>query len=251
LSELDGWWAEGYAPDAGWALGDGQEHGEPDWDAREAEALYRLLEEHVVPEFYARDGSGIPRAWVARIRTSLANLAPRFSTNRMIWEYAERFYLPAANFAGRMAADAFHRARELARWKATIFHGWSAVRVEEVHALSNGTRRVGEGYVVESRVRLGTLGPQDVCVELHFGELDAQRRLVAPRSAGMQRVGEAGDGVYLYRGEIPCTASGMHGYTVRVRPCHPDANNLLATGRSLVVKARGRHASSAGGLVGR
>ncbi len=96
LSELDGWWAEAYTPEVGWALGDGQEHGDdPAWDAMEAEALYDLLEREVIPEFYTRDEQGIPSAWVARMRESMARLTPRFSTNRAVREYTEQYYLPA------------------------------------------------------------------------------------------------------------------------------------------------------------
>ena len=98
LSELDGWWAEAYTPDVGWALGDGQEHGDdPAWDAAEAEALYDLLEREVIPEFYARDEHGIPTAWVARMRESMAQLTPRFSAHRAVREYTEQRYLPAAS----------------------------------------------------------------------------------------------------------------------------------------------------------
>ena len=97
LSELDGWWAEAYTPEVGWALGDGQEHGDdPAWDAAEAEALYDLLEREVIPEFYRRDEYGIPTAWVARMRESMAQLTPRFSANRTVREYTEQHYLPAA-----------------------------------------------------------------------------------------------------------------------------------------------------------
>ncbi|HXV78865.1 MAG TPA: alpha-glucan family phosphorylase, partial [Candidatus Binatia bacterium] len=97
LSELDGWWAEAYAPEVGWAIGDGQEHGDdPLWDAAEAEALYTLLEQEVVPEFYRRDERGIPTAWVARIRESMARLTPFFSANRTVREYTEKHYIPAA-----------------------------------------------------------------------------------------------------------------------------------------------------------
>ena len=97
LSELDGWWAEAYSPEVGWALGDGKEHGDdPAWDAIEAEALYTLLEQEVIPEFYNRDPGGIPVAWVKRIRESMARLAPRFSANRAVREYTEQYYLPAA-----------------------------------------------------------------------------------------------------------------------------------------------------------
>ena len=97
LSELDGWWAEAYTPEVGWALGDGQEHGDdPAWDAVEADALYDLLEREVIPEFYTRDESGIPTAWVKRMRESMARLTPRFSANRAVREYTEQHYLPAA-----------------------------------------------------------------------------------------------------------------------------------------------------------
>jgi starch phosphorylase len=97
LSELDGWWAEAYTPDVGWALGDGQEHhDDPAWDAAEALALYDLLERQVVPEFYNRDENGIPRAWVAKMRESMARLTPQFSANRTVREYTEKYYLPAA-----------------------------------------------------------------------------------------------------------------------------------------------------------
>ena len=96
LSELDGWWAEAYTPEMGWALGDGQEHGDdPAWDAAEAEALYDLLEREVIPEFYARDEQGIPTAWVARMRNSMASLTPRFSADRAVREYTEQHYLQA------------------------------------------------------------------------------------------------------------------------------------------------------------
>ena len=113
LSELDGWWAEAYAPEVGWALGDGQEHDDnPVWDAAEAEALYELLEHEVVPEFYARDERGIPGAWVARMRESMARLTPHFSTNRVVREYTEKYYMPAASIyleraagKGRIGAD--------------------------------------------------------------------------------------------------------------------------------------------------
>ena len=106
LSELDGWWAEAYTPEVGWALGDGQEHGDdPAWDAVEADALYDLLEREVIPEFYTRDESGIPTAWVKRMRESMARLTPRFSANRTVREYTEQHYLPAAAAYRERAAD--------------------------------------------------------------------------------------------------------------------------------------------------
>src|SRR5262249_50397661 len=97
LSELDGWWAEAYEPGMGWALGDGQEHGDdPAWDAAEADDLYRVLEEQVVPEFYARGADGVPGGWVERMRRSMSTLTPRFSANRTVREYTQCYYLAAA-----------------------------------------------------------------------------------------------------------------------------------------------------------
>ena len=97
LSELDGWWAEAYAPDVGWAIGDGREHGnDPAWDAVEAERLYDLIENEIIPEFYDRDENGVPRRWIARVRESMARLAPHYSANRMLEEYLRSYYIPAA-----------------------------------------------------------------------------------------------------------------------------------------------------------
>lgn len=121
LSELDGWWAEAYTPEVGWALGDGQEHhDDPAWDAAEAEALYALLEREVIPEFYARDGQGILKAWVARMRKSMASLTPRFSADRVVREYTEQHYLPAAAVYRERAADKGAAGRQVVAWQQAL-----------------------------------------------------------------------------------------------------------------------------------
>ncbi len=119
LSELDGWWAEAYSAEMGWALGDGREHGDdPAWDAAEAEALYDVLEHEIVPELYTRDVEGIPAAWVARMRESMARLTPRFSTNRSEREYTQRYYLPAADAYRSRAANRGVTGKRLIDWRA-------------------------------------------------------------------------------------------------------------------------------------
>jgi starch phosphorylase len=121
LSELDGWWAEAYTPEVGWALGDGLEHGDdPAWDATEAERLYDLLEQQVVPEFYARDRNDIPAAWVARMRESMARLTPRFSAARTVREYTEEYYLPAAAAYQRRAAAKGRLGARIVNWRRTL-----------------------------------------------------------------------------------------------------------------------------------
>jgi len=124
LSELDGWWAEAYSPKLGWALGDGKEHGDdPAWNAAEADALYDLLEREVIPEFYARDEQGIPAAWVARMRESMACLTPRYSPSRTIREYTGQHYIPAAEAFQARAANGSALGRQVVegsmRWITT------------------------------------------------------------------------------------------------------------------------------------
>ena len=155
VSELDGWWAEAYTPQVGWALGDGLEHGDDAaWDAIEAEALYDLLEREVIPEFYARDEEGIPRAWVARMRESMARLTPRFSTNRAVCEYTEQHYLPAASAYLERAADKGQVGVEIVDWRHALAQEWSALRFGEVRV---DTR--GEQHVFEVQVYLDGLDP--------------------------------------------------------------------------------------------
>ena len=135
LSELDGWWAEAYTPEVGWALGDGQEHdADPAWDAVEANALYDLLEREVIPEFYTRDENGIPTAWVQRMRESMAQLTPRFSTNRTIHEYTEQHYLPAASAYRERAADKGAAGLRIARWQHTLDEQWANATLRRIES---------------------------------------------------------------------------------------------------------------------
>ena len=132
LSELDGWWAEAYSPEVGWALGDGQEHGDdPAWDAAEAETMYGLLEREIIPEFYARDTNGIPIAWVKRMRESMAQLTPRFSADRAVREYTEQHYLPAAAAYRERAANKGTVARRLVNWRHALEQKWGSLSLAQ------------------------------------------------------------------------------------------------------------------------
>jgi starch phosphorylase len=216
LSELDGWWAEAYSPEVGWALGDGREHLEPEWDAEEAGQLYRLLEEEIVPRFYERDASGIPRSWVARVRTSMARLAPRFSSNRMLREYVERLYLPAARCFGRRRAGGAALAKELATWERKLAQHWGQVRFGDVEVTSDGT-----DWLFRVQVYLGELSPDWVRLELYADPLaGAQDHFVRPLER-MGRIETAVNG-FLYQGAVPGSRPSSH-YTARVVPNHPQA----------------------------
>jgi glycogen phosphorylase len=163
LSELDGWWAEAYAPEVGWALGDRREHGDdPAWDAAEAEALYERLEQEVIPEFYERDKRGIPAAWVARMRESMARLTPRFAASRAVQEYTEQHYLPAAADFRARSADKGAAAQRLVDWRNAQAPRWSAIRFGAVKVESGGDHRL-----ISAEVFLGDSGPDAVRVELY------------------------------------------------------------------------------------
>ncbi len=163
LSELDGWWAEAYTPEVGWALGDGREHDDdPAWDAVEASALYDLLEQKVVAEFYARGESGIPTAWVKRMRESMAQLTPRFSVNRTVREYTEQRYLPAATAFRERAADKGAIGKQVVDWRQTLEQKWATLHFGEVKVETRGGQ-----HVFEVQVCLNDLDPKAVRVQLY------------------------------------------------------------------------------------
>jgi starch phosphorylase len=153
LSELDGWWAEAYAPEVGWALGDGHEHhDEAEWDAAEAEALYSLLEEEIVPLFYNRDEHGVPTAWIARMRESMALLTPRFSANGIVREYTERYYLPAAAAYHERVAEGGAVGAELLQWQRMLAHGWRSIHFGDFRVdTANGGGQGKSSTVQDSR----------------------------------------------------------------------------------------------------
>ena len=163
LSELDGWWAEAYTPEVGWALGDGREHGDdPAWDAVEADALYGLLEQEVIPEFYTRDENGIPTAWVKRMRESMARLTPRFSANRAVREYTEQHYLPAAACYRERAANKGAAGRQMVDWQHGLEQKWPTLRFGEVKVETRG-----EQHIFEVQAFLNDLDSNAVQVELY------------------------------------------------------------------------------------
>ena len=211
LSELDGWWAEAYAPEVGWALGDGLDHGDdPAWDAAEAGALYDRLEREVIPEFYARDAQDIPEAWVARIRESMARLTPRFSAERAVREYTEQRYLPAAAAYHSRAADKGAVGAQMADWQRRLKEKWAALRFGEVRVETRGDQRV-----FEIQAFSGDLDPQAVRIELYADGVGDG----GPVRQEMQRVRPlaGAPGGYVY-GAVVSAARPASDYTARFLP---------------------------------
>ncbi len=222
LSVLDGWWDEAYEPGLGWAIGDRSEVGEPghqDW--LDSQSLYSVLEHEVTPMFYHRLEDGVPRGWVQMIKRSIRQMAPHFSTGRMVREYTERFYMPSSETYGRMAAEGLARARAALEWRERVRTNWALVRVASVGDDASVSNAVGKEVHVRALVDLGHLAPEEVRVQAVVGKVGAAGDLLDRRVEDLRPVGDEA-GSRAFEGTIVCSVPGGQGYSVRVIPHHPD-----------------------------
>jgi starch phosphorylase len=216
LSELDGWWAEAYMPDLGWAIGDGQEHGnDPAWDAAEAEELYDRLEREVIPSFYNRNEKGIPTAWVARMRESMAKLTPQFSANRAVCEYTEKHYLPAATAYLSRVNNKGAIGKGLVDWKNNLKNKWAMLHFGQVKVKTSGDQNV-----FEVQVYCGDLDPNAVRVELYADGINGGTPVRQEMKRGQPLVGATNS--YDFAASM-AMARPATDYTARVVPSHDGA----------------------------
>lgn len=229
LSILDGWWAEGYDPSVGWAIGSGETYDDLEYqNAVEGEALYDLLEKEVIPLFYERGNDKLPRGWIARMKASMSILGPVYNTNRMVRDYAQKFYAPAIERCDQMSADNMQLARELSNWKQRIRQHFDDVKIESVtDSMEQIGAKVGKDIHVEAIITLGALEPSDLLVELYYGSLDDDGQLTSGTAIEMEMVGQENDHRVRYAVDMHCARSGMTGYTVRILPRH----RALVSGR--------------------
>ncbi|MBN2002456.1 MAG: alpha-glucan family phosphorylase [Anaerolineae bacterium] len=223
LSILDGWWDEAYTPQVGWAIGRGEMYEDQSYqDYVEAEALYEMLERDVVPLFYDRGRDKLPRGWIDKMRTCILALSHRFNTNRMVAEYTDRFYMPAAKRFTALTEKKLARAKALAAWKLRIYANWEQIRIDRVESELPTEIKVGDPVTVQAQVYLGALTPEDVSVELYTGLVNPEGDIVKGGSVAMKVIDQMSEGRYAYQAAAACPMSGLHGYTVRVLPHHPD-----------------------------
>ncbi len=198
LSILDGWWCEGYESDTGWAIGAGEDYDNAEYqDEVESKALYDVLENNVVPLFYGRVGDSLPRGWIAMMKSSMRKLGPVFSTNRMVKEYTERFYMRAHDNWDKLSANNFQRARDLVEWKQSVEAVWNQVEIADAHIESSGAE-VGVALKVQASIRLGSLRPDDVVVQIYSGSLDYEQNIQEGTTEPMKCVGSEEDGLFKY-----------------------------------------------------
>ncbi len=231
LSCLDGWWPEAYNGENGWAIGDGRLFEDLGYqDHVESEALYNLLEREIVPMFYERSADDVPRRWIARVKDSMRTICPVFNTHRMLKEYNKNFYQPAVERYLALCHADFKLATELTKWKEELRKQWSDVRVVDVATDAQQVLKVGDRMPLKAHINLGRVKPDQVAVEVYYGQLDADGELTNGVAASLKLVEKRSNGEFLFAGDMPCDSSGRYGYSVRVVPQHADLPNRLFQG---------------------
>ncbi len=218
-SVLDGWWDEAYQTDLGWAIGRGETYDNPDvQDDIESNALYDLLEQHILPLFYDRDQHGYPRQWVAHMKKCMAALAPVFNTNRMVREYTEKFYLSAHHRAKMLGQNNMEYAIAHASQTQRLRSAWGQIGFEEAHADTGQPMGVESTLEVSAVVRLGELSPEDVRVQVYWGLLNNDSHITHGGTTDMKHAEDLGQGRHRFVGVVKPVTSGRHGFALRVIP---------------------------------
>jgi len=221
LSVLDGWWDEADYVRTGWAIGSGEDYDDPEYqDTVEANALYELIEQEVVPLFYDRDENGVPRGWVAKMKDAIYLNTPLFNTSRMVKEYARRAYFPTSDRLRKLSSNQFEPARELAAWQTQLNERWYDMRIEEVNIAASSDLKVNEPFQVTASVNLGQLTHEDVQVELYQGTVQVDGEMHSGIAIPMVYQGKDARGRSTYAVSLQYTISGLQGLSLRVLPQH-------------------------------
>ena len=258
LSVLDGWWDEMYDGENGWAIPTANNGASPEErDDIEAAALYELLETQVAPRFYGltvSDGAGaagpsqsgpqaVPTHWVSMIKHTMSHLGPAVSADRMLKDYVNVLYRPAAVAGRRAVADNFAEAKALAAWTSMVRAAWPQIQVEHVDSVGvSEDPQIGDMLQVNAYVALHDLTPDDVAVEVAYGKAEDSDELADVTVAELKAIEDLGKGRHLFSGTVVIDRSGSFGYTVRVLPKH----TALASKAELGLIVNAREARSSG-----
>lgn len=219
-SILDGWWAEAYNGKNGWAIGEEREYHDPNTqDEADSLSLYSRLEEEIVPSYYDRGANGIPHRWIAIMKEAIRTCAPAFSMRRMVKEYTNRFYVPEIQQGIKIEQNNYEEARILAAWKNRVREAWPGLELY-VEGRRDGQLSLGEGIDVRAWVRTGKLRPEDLTVELVYGEA-RDEHIVIQQALPMKYTKQEFDSSYRYDIHLQPPESGSIAYGVRVLPGHP------------------------------
>jgi starch phosphorylase len=221
LSVQDGWWVEGYHPDLGWSIGNGEVYDNYDYqDQVESKAIYDLLEREIIPLFYERGLDGLPRGWITMMKKSMRSLCPVFNSNRMVEEYTDRCYMAAALNVKTLMGDNFKNVRQVVKWKDTLTSRWSDVTVQDISHEGGDEVAVHSDITIRAEVKLGAINPYDVSVRVYYGNIDDAGNLNGAKDVMMDHIKELGKGVHVFEARITCDDTGRFGYSVRILPSH-------------------------------
>jgi starch phosphorylase len=223
LSVLDGWWDEADYVRTGWAIGHGEDYDDPEYqDTVEANALYDLLEQEIIPLFYTRDDDDLPRGWLAKMKDAIRLNCPTFNTARMVGEYAERGYFKASDRYRGMIADHYTPVKEFARWQSHLFEHWYDMKIESVDISDHPDIQVEQTIAVKARLNLAALTPSDVQVELYQGSVNASGEIAHGVPVVMEYQGQDPQNptIGIYTANIAYANSGLQGLSLRVLPKH-------------------------------
>lgn len=236
LSIMDGWWDEWFDGSNGWSIPTA--HSSLDSDSRddfEAKAMYDLIESDIAPKFYRRGEDQLPHDWLEMVRHTLRTLGPKVLATRMVKEYAERLYAPAAIAGAQLAAENFRGARELAQWKQHVRDQWPNLSIEHVESDAAGsTVSLGETLPIRTYVHLAGLSPTDLVVEAVFGHVDSHDDIEHAQHVTLLPESDLGGNRWIYSGVIPLEQSGSFGYSIRITPSHPHITSTADLGLQVV-----------------
>ncbi|MDP2643498.1 MAG: alpha-glucan family phosphorylase [Desulfobacterales bacterium] len=217
LSVLDGWWSEAYSADRGWVIGQDVDYHDPVYqDAVESQALYNILENDVIPLFYDRKNGGVPVRWIKMMKESIKMVLNYFCTHRMVERYEKKYYLPAVGQHRAILSNGAEAVKKIINQRRRLRESWKHIQVKGPFRVSDGPFRVGETFDITAEITLGGLLPEEVVVELYYGQLKSVDKVLASRTEQLGVLEERGHGQYLYGGKLVCDQTGQYGLTVRV-----------------------------------
>jgi starch phosphorylase len=219
VSILDGWWCEGYREDRGWAIGNGEEYPDHEYqDMIDSQALYNVLENDVIPMFYDRKNGETPVRWTHMIKASMKMAMKHFCTHRMVREYKEKYYEEASENGKTIVAEGALKARQLLEQRRRLLSLWKHVKINPPVRKDGGFFIIGESFTVTAEVTLGDIRPEEVIVELYYGQLKTIDNLSFSQTQTMDVEQALENGRYVYACKLKCDSAGLFGFTVRVTP---------------------------------
>lgn len=223
VSILDGWWCEGYAPDRGWKIGDGEEYEDTNYqDEVESQALYNVLENEVIPCFYDRKFGDTPVRWIKMMKESMKMALSSFCAHKMVEQYAQNLYIPAAKRYHELIHNGSGEAFSLVERRERLEREWKNIRIDPPAQHSKGPFRVSDRIEISTNVFLGNISPDEVEVQACYGEIKTVDKLETLKVKKMDLNEDLGNGMYRYRTTLCCEKSGRFGLGARVIPSGDD-----------------------------